>query len=278
MLISCLCPTYNRYPQLGFLLEESVECFLRQDHADKELLILNDTPGQKLRFDHPQIRIFNSERRLPDLSAKIQYLLDRAHGDVFCRWDDDDLSLPWRLSYSLARLGDEPEWRPENFWFASGNDVLVAGNDVLVARNPAPWKEDHHPGNSHIMAIFRRAAIDLIGGRYPAGFSGGEDLTFNRLLAEAGHPRSSAQETPPRGELVPTEEMFYVYRWGTGSRHLSGVSDGSARPHQAHWDALGRLPVERGAFTIQPHWRCNYTLLASESAKSNRARHASAHL
>ncbi len=241
MLISCLCPTYNRYPQLGFLLEEAVECFLRQEHPDKELLILNDTPGQKLKFEHPQVRVFNRERRLPDLSAKIQYLIDRADGDLLCRWDDDDLSLPWRLSYSLARLGDAVEWRPENFWFASGDQ---------------PWKEDHHPGNTHVMALWRRAALDLMGGRYPAGFSGGEDLSFNRLLAEAGRP--------PRGELLPTDEMFYVYRWGTGSRHLSGISDGSARPHQAHWDALGRLPIARGTFEVRPHWRAGVRRISAE--------------
>lgn len=245
MLISCLCPTYNRFPQLGHLLEEAVECFLRQDHADKELLILNDTPGQKLRFDLPHVRIFNSERRLPDLSAKIQYLIDRADGDVFCRWDDDDLSLPWRLSYSLRRLAGAVEWRPENFWFASGERT---------------WQENRFPGNSHVMAIFSRAALGLIGGRYPAGFSGGEDLTFNRLLAEAGRPS--------RGELIPTDEMFYVYRWGTGSRHLSGVSDGSARPHQSHWDALGRLPIARGTFTLRPHWRCDYLQIAAKAARA----------
>jgi len=246
-MISCLCPTFNRYPQLGFLLEESVECFLRQSYPDKELLILNDTPGQKLRFDHPQVRIFNSELRLPDLSAKIQYLIDRADGELFCRWDDDDLSFPWRLHYSLGKLQDTIEWRPENFWFANGDH---------------PWKEDHHPGNTHVMAIFRRAALALIGGRYPSGFSGGEDLTFNRLLAQAGRP--------PRGELVPTDEMFYVYRWGTGSRHLSGISDGTARPHQAHWDALGRLPIERGTYTVRPHWRRDYAALATESTGSVR--------
>jgi hypothetical protein len=114
--------------------------------------------------------------------------------------------------------------------------------------------------SNSVMSIFRRAALALIGGRYPAGFSGGEDLTFNRLLVQAGRP--------PRGELVPTDEMFYVYRWGTGSRHLSGVSDGTVRPHQAHWDALGRLPIERGTFTIRPHWRRDYAALAIESTAS----------
>ncbi len=64
------------------------------------------------------------------------------------------MSLPWRLSYSLARLGDRIEWRPENFWFANGSN---------------PWKEDHHPGNTHVMAIFRREAVAAIGGRYPNG-------------------------------------------------------------------------------------------------------------
>ncbi len=252
-MISCLCPTFNRYPTLRWLLEEAVECFFEQDHPDKELLILNDTPGQTLSIGDSRaagrVRIFNSRIRLPDLSAKIQYLIDRAAGDVFCRWDDDDLSLPWRLSYSLARLGDRIEWRPENFWFANGASSSTSTS--------LPWQEDHYPGNSHVMAIWRREALAAIGGRYPAGFSGGEDLTFNRLLAEAGHPR--------RGDIVPTREMFYVYRWGTGSRHLSGVSDGSPRPHQAHWDALGRMPIEQGTFMIRPRFR-NHVLVEYDNA------------
>jgi len=246
-MISCLCPTFNRYPRLGFLLEEAVECFLRQNYAgEKELLILNDTRGQRLVFEHPQVRVFNLDERLPDLSAKIQWMIDRAAGNIFCRWDDDDLHLPWRLSTSHARLealgSDAVEWRPENFWFANG------GN---------PWKEDHYPGNSHVMAIWRRAALDLWGGKYPAGYSGGEDLTFNRLLAEHGQR--------PRGDLVSTRDMFYVYRWGTGSPHLSGISDGSARPHQAHWDALGRQPIEPGTFTIRPHWRRDYATMTTRA-------------
>ena len=47
-MISCLMPTYNRIPGRQFLIDEALESFLLQDYEDKELIICNDTPGQKL--------------------------------------------------------------------------------------------------------------------------------------------------------------------------------------------------------------------------------------
>src|SRR5690606_24485169 len=106
-------------------------------------------PGQRLAFDHPRVRIFNEDFRAPNLSAKIQYLVDRAHSQWLCRWDDDDLHLPHRLQYSLdrvlARCG--VEWRPENFWFHDG---------------PGRCKEDHILCISHVMAICLRDALWLM--------------------------------------------------------------------------------------------------------------------
>ncbi len=217
-MISCLCPTYNRYPGLGVLLEEAVECFLRQDHEDTELLILNDTPGLLLHFQHPRVRVFNVESRMPTLSAKLQFLIHEARGELLCRWDDDDLSLPWRLSLSVARLGNGLEWHPRNFWFANGTK---------------PWELDRDSSNMHIMGLWHRDVLEQIDG-YPEGHSGTEDQAFNRALAARGLMQA---------ELLPREEVFYVYRWGTGSHHLSGVSD---RERGAAPGALGRAGQAAG--------------------------------
>ena len=98
-----------------------------------------------------------------------------------------------------------------------------------------------------------------IGGCYPAGLSGSEDQTFNRLLAEAG--------LAPCGAPIPTADMFYLYRWGVSDRHLSGIGGGSpANPHQGHYDAIGSRPIEAGEFHIRPHWRGNYAWPAARSA------------
>ena len=54
--ISCKMITYGRVDTL----EESLNSFLKQDYpADKcELVIVNDYPVQKLRFEHPQYGIY----------------------------------------------------------------------------------------------------------------------------------------------------------------------------------------------------------------------------
>ena len=232
MLISCLSPTYNRYPRLPFLLEEAVECFLRQDHADKELLICNDTPGQTLVFDHPQVRVLNVPERFPSLGLKLRHMIELASGDLLCRWDDDDLSLPHRLSYSAARLGSNLEWRAANHWFDDGHRL----------------REVTRPGNTHLMSLWRREVLDRLDG-YPTFPLGGEDQAFNSGLARAGiAPRDG-------GDVLRPDEIFYVYRWNTGSQHLSGRSDGGDNPHLPHWEAIGRQPIVRGTFRIEPRIR-----------------------
>jgi glycosyltransferase involved in cell wall biosynthesis len=232
MLISCLCPTFNRYPQLGFLLEEAIDCFLRQDYADKELIICNDTPGQTLLVDLPQVRVLNVSERFESLGQKLRHMIAVASGDVMCRWDDDDLSLPHRLRISAERLGDRLEWRALNYWFDDGHQVRQ------VAR----------PGNTHLMSLWRREVLEQIGG-YPVFPLGGEDQAFNAALARAGISLADS------GEIVPSDDVFYVYRWNTGGTHLSGQSDGSSDPHRAHWEAIGRQTIAPGSFVVTPQTR-----------------------
>jgi hypothetical protein len=65
-------PTFNRYPALGWLVEEAVDSFLRQSDENCELIVCNDAPGQTLRFDHPRVKIINARQRFPTLSHKLQ--------------------------------------------------------------------------------------------------------------------------------------------------------------------------------------------------------------
>lgn len=227
-LVSCLMPTYNRLPHHGVLLEEAVESFVRQDYPHKELLILNDTPGQTIVCDAPGVRVFNVAERLPDLGAKIAWLIEQAKGQVFCRWDDDDISLPWRIRLSLERLGRRPYWRPTTYWFDDGR-----------LRFPEASGFVHNAG------IFRTALLKRIGG-YPTGYSDAdsEDAVFNGAAAE--HGLDFAEE-------LPRAEHFYIYRWNTGSVHVSGLG-----PPGPSWRARGREPIVPGTFRIEPRWRRNY--------------------
>ena len=72
--VSCLCLTYNRPGRDELLLlEEAVMSFLQQTYPDKELLILNDHPGQKLFCNYPGVKVFNFPERFETLTDKIQF-------------------------------------------------------------------------------------------------------------------------------------------------------------------------------------------------------------
>lgn len=272
MLVSCLMPTFGRFPHLAYLVEEAVECFLRQTYEDRELIIYNDTPGQNIQFHHPKVRVINTNFRYATLGDKLHWMLEQAQGEYICRWDDDDLSLPWRLSYSVAKLFDadltewtreQPylppkrrpqlkEWRPENHWYDPKGGKM---------------SETKHPGNTHIMGIWHR---DLILGDQEATHSGREvaptiypgkacpsgleDQTFNQHIWSLGYPRY--------GNLLPLEDIFYLYRWGTGSQHLSGAGGGDVM--QQTYNKLANT-ITLGHFDIQPHWHTNHLARVKEA-------------
>ncbi len=98
-MISVLLPTYGR-PEL---LPEAVECFLRQTHTDSELLIGNDLRGHTIHFDHPRVRVLNSDQRM-SLGPKRNWLCAHAKGDIVTDWDDDDIYLPGHLAHALSMM------------------------------------------------------------------------------------------------------------------------------------------------------------------------------
>lgn len=230
MLISCLCPTWNRFPQVGFLVEEAVESFLRQDHKDKELILCNDEPGQFIKYTHPQVRVINHYTRFPTLGEKLRFMIGEAQGELLCRWDDDDISLPHRLSYSLGWLNgsDVLDWRPRNYWYDPGTLV-----------------EDAKHANTHVSAIWHRSILDQIGG-YPVTASGAEDQAFNNAL--------TMNKVPCREDSLTKEEMFYIYRWGMGGTHLSGERDMQG--------LYNRRPVGmfQGVVDLHPRWHLNHII------------------
>jgi predicted O-methyltransferase YrrM len=217
---------------------------LRQDYQNKELLILNDTPGQILECPSPGVKVINVPDRFPDLGAKIAYLIERARGDVFCRWDDDDISLPWRLRLSLWRLGARPYWRPTNYWFDDGR-LCIPGT----------------AGYCHSAGMFRRDVLRLIGG-YPTNYAmeDAEDALFN--VRAAKHGLDFAEDLSP-------DEHFYIYRWNTGSNHVSG----SGCIGQA-WRSRGAEQIQHGTFVIHPRWKRNYI----DDVRRAASRAASTHL
>ena len=242
-LVSCVCATYNRPPSHQHLLEEAIESFLRQDYPNKELIILNDCPGQELVCDAPGVRVLNVPERFPSLGDKWNALVRLARGELIAPWDDDDISLPWRLSLSVERLGDADYFNPRSYWYLDNQGLHF----------------DHAVGYAHNASIFTRVALETVGG-YPSislGYDAAIDGAFSRSVRVLD---------PLKGDRALTRsEWFYVYRWGVSPVHVS------ARTDEGYYREVGMLPVVEGRYRLSPHWQRYYVaetrrMLESEEA------------
>jgi hypothetical protein len=228
-LVTCVCPTFNRPPASQWLVEEAVQSFLGQDYPHRELVIINDCPGQVLQLDYPRVAVINVGRRFRTLGEKLNAAIGLGQGALIAPWDDDDISLPWRLSRSIENLGQADYYNPSRYWFI----------------DHAGLHGDHAMGLAHGCSIFTRRAFDLVGG-YPHN-SGRQDLELDQRLR--ADPRVAVASPPELGR----PDWYYVYRWGVSPVHLSG-----RMPHEPWYDEIGRRPVTAGVFDLRPHWRDDY--------------------
>lgn len=232
-LVSCICATYNRPPNHQHLLEEAIESFLRQTYPNKELLVINDAPGQELACDAPGVRIVNFPRRFATLGEKHNAGVALARGELIANWDDDDISLPWRLSLSVERLGEADYFNPGVFWYMVRGDL----------------HEQPSRNYGHNLSLLRRTAFDAVGG-YPILQRGVDKAIKAALRANRDIRWAPGPDEAELGE----EDLFYIYRWGVSPHHLSATS------HEDNWDRIGQRPVAPGRFVLRPHWREDYAL------------------
>lgn len=94
-------PTYNRRA----FVPRAIEYFLRQDYANKELVIVDDgtdAVGDLVPNDQ-QIRYIRLNQHCL-LGAKRNLCVETARGDLIMHWDDDDWYAPHRISYQVGEL------------------------------------------------------------------------------------------------------------------------------------------------------------------------------
>src|SRR5215213_10017186 len=155
-LVSCICPTYGRPPDYQHLLEEAIESFLRQTYPRKELIVLNDCPAQELVCNAPGVRVVNAPERFPTLGEKYNAAIAMARGELLAPWEDDDISLPWRLSLSVERLGDADYFNPKHFWTMIHSEL----------------RPDPRSSIGLNLSLFTRVAFESVGGCPAVGADG----------------------------------------------------------------------------------------------------------
>ena len=132
------------------------------------------------------------------MNAAIQH----STGELVAVWDDDDISLPWRLETSVEAIGDEAYFNPGGYWFLDGQGLHL----------------DHRIGLAHASSVFSRTAFDRVGG-YPAE-SGAYDQSLDGRLRELG-------AASPRAPFGP--EQLLVLHLPLGRQPRAHVRTDAAR-------------------------------------------------
>lgn len=200
MKVSCLTATYGRFE----ILRECVSCFLAQDYADKELIILNNHPTP-IQCDLPQVTVVNRPGH-PTLGDCRNALVQMATGDVIRTWDDDDLYMPWTLRQGVENIGDAVAFKPQKSWFShKGKPFSLAENAFEAA-----------------MIVRREVAL-----KYGYKTAGGDE--HSTLLD--GIAKEGGCKTIDFGVLAS-----YIYKWGYGMWHISGsLGSGTVEKRTADW-------------------------------------------
>lgn len=243
-MISCKMITYGRVE----FLEESLHSFLLQDYAgEKELVIVNDYPLQKLVFDHPQVRIYNLDKTFETIGEKENYATELCKGDIICQWDDDDVAMPWHL-------------RNVEKYFVEGSDLLHWERGVFF--NNSEITSISGLGNSGI--VFSNKIWRQLGG-HPIE-NAGYDMTF--VIKIKNISRNIILASPP------DNEVSWFYMWGGRGYHMSGMGtdtndkENVIKRHSNHVESLrkqGKIPT--GEIQLNPSWKRDYEKMLSDFLK-----------
>lgn len=243
-LISAKCITYGRVDTL----EESLHSFLQQDYPNKEMIIVNDYPLQKLMFDHPQVKIINLDYTFSNIGMKENFATELCSGDIICQWDDDDVALPNHLNNVVKHMTD---------------DINILHWETGVLCHVTGIEKVTWIGNSGI--VFRKSAWKAIGG-HPKE-NAGYDMTFIEALHAYGGRKFVK---------MPDDEASWFYMWGGRGYHMSGQGhDKPGKPnaiqrHSLHIENLrnqGKIPT--GDVVLNPHWDKDYKQMLKDYINAN---------
>jgi glycosyltransferase involved in cell wall biosynthesis len=227
--LAALCCTYLRPRLLG----ELIESFHRQDYPAhlRELVILDDA-GQYRPQHGDGWHLHSTRTRFPTLGEKRNACAALASPDAegFLVADDDDVYLPHWFATQAEALR-HAEWSiPSKVWLVDGETLV------------------EHPtaGQFHGGWAFRRATFERLGGYRPMSF--GEDTDLAERIHAEGIPSCD-----PRSFAPP----FYIYRYDSGSYHLSFEGDAGY---------LARTPRPGPPVDLTIGWSTDWTRLAAEAA------------
>jgi len=245
--ISCKCITYGRVS----LLEESLYSFLNQNYdGKKEMIIVNDYPSQTLKFDHPDVKIYNLSETFQTIGEKENYAVSLCSGEIIAVWDDDDIALPNHLS-NVSK------------YFIKDTDLLHWQKGVFY--NEPNITAITSLGNSGI--VYSKQIWEKVG-KHPIE-NAGYDATFVHNIMRMSNKIVKASP--------PDNEVSWFYMWGGRDYHMSGMgTDSPERPnvivrHSQYIEnerRKGKIPT--GEIELKPKWKKDYQKLLNDYNNGNK--------
>lgn len=219
-MISVLTLTYQRHD----FLEEAIQSFLLQDFEKKEMVIVNDCPDVKYRYNHPKVKIYNLNKRFFTISKKLEWGFKKCNYEFIYRLDDDDLLAPDALNMTYNDIKNRP-----------GFDVYRSKNQYFFMNN----KFENISSNVNNGNVYSKSYIKKI--IFPdKSFGEDVDITF--------------------GENVkiyqPERKPTMIYRWGMNTYHVSGLGD--IKPDLARHKVDGIVTKENGIIKLNPNFKNDY--------------------
>jgi hypothetical protein len=237
MKIALLTITWRRPALLGRL----IECFNRQTHPDREMVVLDDAGQYPDQPSGDRWRVISIDRRFQSLGSKRNACAALASPDTegYLIADDDDFLFPWAIAATSRVLEHRPWAQPrEVFEWGSGGQLI---RQETFGRK-RPDYVDYHTGWS-----YRRKVFEDIRG-YP--IAGEEDNPVrDHLTAHLG----------PSGNTICREfpEPFVIYGQPGTQYRISHLYQELRGPEMfsAAWRRAGDA-LSRGDFSIS--WDRDY--------------------
>ena len=220
--VSCICLTYGR----SELLEEAIYAFLKQDYeGPKELIVLNDHKRQKLQLYHPEVKIFNLSQHFRTDAEKRNAAVSLCCHDLIFMWDEEDIYLPHRLSFSVENFDETIGFFKLDEAFVWGNGRL-SGLQKNVFHNGSCWSRDR---------------FDQVRG-YDYMIDFGYDQELEHQFKPTNKNSANLCDTEPG-------HVYCIYRWQYKSHN---------RPLRLRRRGAQSGKNKRRPIKLNPHWKFDY--------------------
>jgi glycosyltransferase involved in cell wall biosynthesis len=178
MVISVICPTYNR----ANFISQAIDSFIAQDYKKKEMIVVLDgctdnTLEVISKYESESIKIINRMMNCGQMVAQ-NYGVEVSTGDLVCTLDDDDMLYD---AHSLSVRASEFAKRPSlDMLWSSAVDVRPDGSESTIHITAYKTVQDEfRQDNMFINSVMvRRSLIDRMGYFNDVELTSNEDWDF----------------------------------------------------------------------------------------------------